>query len=574
MSLKDRFISIFTAVVLAILLCLIMACQLSNPQKPTKIIEDKNMHKNFDIEKAISQYVPTKIEYDYSYLNEKEKKIIKILVEAAKDVDEIFLRQVFDKNIDIRTQLEKKKDPIHRKILHYFKINFGPFDRLNENKCFYGNYVKPKGANFYPEDMTAEEFNKWIDDHPEDEVKFKNPYTVVRRKDGKLVAIPYSIEYAKFLNDMSKKLKEAATLTDNESLKAYLNQRAEDLLKDDYYKSDLLWMDVKDTPIEVVIGPYEVYEDALFGYKTSFEAFITIKDPKMSKKLEKYGKYLVDMEKNLPIKDKYKNFNRGTSSPISVVDEVFVAGDARAGVQTSAFNLPNDERVREAKGSKKVLLRNVMRAKFEKSLKPISEKVLAENIKGYLDFESYFNEVLFHEISHGLGPGKIVKDGKETTVNEQLRDLYPPIEECKADITGLWNVLFMNKKGELHIDEKKLFTTYLAGIFRSVRFGINEAHGKGMIVQYNYLKDKGCIIYDSNSKKYSVDFSKMKEGVKSLTHDILMLEANGDYEAARKFLDKYGYMPDEVEETLSTLKDIPIDIEPIFYYKGSLLSGE
>ncbi len=574
MSLKDRFISIFTAVVLAILLCLIMACQLSNPQKPTKIIEDKNMHKNFDIEKAISQYVPTKIEYDYSYLNEKEKKIIKILVEAAKDVDEIFLRQVFDKNIDIRTQLEKKKDPIHRKILHYFKINFGPFDRLNENKCFYGNYVKPKGANFYPEDMTAEEFNKWIDDHPEDEVKFKNPYTVVRRKDGKLVAIPYSIEYAKFLNDMSKKLKEAATLTDNESLKAYLNQRAEDLLKDDYYKSDLLWMDVKDTPIEVVIGPYEVYEDALFGYKTSFEAFITIKDPKMSKKLEKYGKYLVDMEKNLPIKDKYKNFNRGTSSPISVVDEIFVAGDARAGVQTSAFNLPNDERVREAKGSKKVLLRNVMRAKFEKSLKPISEKVLAENIKGYLDFESYFNEVLFHEISHGLGPGKIVKDGKETTVNEQLRDLYPPIEECKADITGLWNVLFMNKKGELHIDEKKLFTTYLAGIFRSVRFGINEAHGKGMIVQYNYLKDKGCIIYDSNSKKYSVDFSKMKEGVKSLTHDILMLEANGDYEAARKFLDKYGYMPDEVEATLSTLKDIPIDIEPIFYYKGSLLSGE
>ncbi len=574
MSLKDRFISIFTAIVLAILLCLIMACQLSNPQKPTKIIEDKNMHKNFNIEKAISQYVPTKIEYDYSYLNEKEKKIIKILVEAAKDVDEIFLRQVFDKNVEIRIQLEKKSDPIHRKIFHYFKINFGPFDRLNENKCFYGNYVKPKGANFYPEDMTAEEFNKWIDDHPEDEVKFKNPYTVIRRRDGKLVAIPYSIEYAKFLNDMSKKLKEAATLTDNESLKAYLNQRAEDLLKDDYYKSDLLWMDVKDTPIEVVIGPYEVYEDALFGYKTSFEAFITIKDPKMSKKLEKYGKYLVDMEKNLPIEDKYKNFNRGTSSPISVVDEVFVAGDARAGVQTSAFNLPNDERVREAKGSKKVLLRNVMRAKFEKSLKPISEKVLAENIKGYLDFESYFNEVLFHEISHGLGPGKIVKDGKETTVNEQLRDLYPPIEECKADITGLWNVLFMNKKGELHIDEKKLFTTYLAGIFRSVRFGINEAHGKGMIVQYNYLKDKGCIIYDSKSKKYSVDFSKMKEGVKSLTHDILMLEANGDYEAARKFLDKYGYMPDEVEETLSTLKDIPIDIEPIFYYKGSLLSGE
>ncbi len=568
---KDRIISIFTAIILAILMCLIMACQLSNPQKPTKIIEDKSMHKNFNIDKAISQYSPTKIKYDYSYLKDNEKKIIKILVDASKDINEIFLRQVFSKNVDIRAQLEKKSDPLHKKILHYFNINFGPFDRLNENKCFYGNYVKPAGANFYPEDMTKEEFNNWIKAHPEDEEQFKSPYTVIRRKNGNLVAIPYSVVYKKFIDDISDKLKEAAKLAKNESLKSYLNQRAEDFKRDDYYKSDLLWMDVKGTPIEVVIGPYEVYEDGLFGYKTSFEAFITIKDPKMSKKLEKYGKYLVDMEKNLPIEDKYKNFNRGTSSPISVVDEVYVAGDARAGVQTSAFNLPNDERVREAKGSKKVLLRNVMRAKFEKSLIPIADRVLDKNIRKYLDFDSYFNEVLFHEISHGLGPGIIEINGKKTTVNDQLKDLYPPIEECKADVTGIWNVLFMNKKGELNIDEKKLFTTYLAGIFRSVRFGINEAHGKGMIVQYNYLKDKGCIIYDPATKRYSVDFSKMKDGIKSITHDILMLEANGDYSAAKKFLDKYGYMPDEVENTLKTLNDIPVDIEPIFKYKGSLL---
>ncbi len=526
--------------------------------------QDKKMDKPFDARKALSAYTPVKIEYDASMLSANQKEIIKKLVAAAHYIDEIFWRQVYSRNMELKEKLSRDTSPEGQALYKYFLINYGPFDRLHHDRPFIGTTPKPLGANFYPEDLTREEFENWIKQHPADEAAFRSNFTVIRRQGDKLVAIPYSQEYRRFLEPAAKLLREAAALCKNASLKKYLELRARDFLTNDYYESDMAWMDLTGTPIEVVIGPYEVYEDRLMGYKASFEAFVTIRNPEESHKLAEYVKHLQDMERNLPIPDEYKNFNRGTSSPISVVDEIMTAGDTHAGVQTSAFNLPNDERVREAKGSKKVMLKNVMRAKFDKSLTPIAKRVLDTSIRPLLDFQSYFDHVVLHEVSHGLGPGKITKNGRATTVNEELRDLYPAIEECKADITGVWNILYLMDKGILPRKEKELFTTYLAGIFRSVRFGVGEAHGLGMMLQYNYLKNKGAILYSPRTGTYSVDFEKMKPAVRDMTHDILMLEAHADYDKTKAFIARYGQVPDEIRTTLGHLSDIPVDIDPIY----------
>ena len=414
--------------------------------------------------------------------------------------------------------------------------------------------------------MTKEEFENFVKEHPELEEAFTSNFTVIRRdKEGKLTAIPYSEEYKTFLEKAAKLLKEAAKDCDNKTVKNYLEKRAEAFLSNDYFESDMAWMDMKDNAIEVVIGPYEVYEDALFGYKASFESFVTVRDPVESAKLKTIAKYLVDMEKNLPIPDMYKNFNRGLSSPIAVVYEVYCGGDAGAGVQTTAFNLPNDERVREAKGSKKVLLKNVAEAKYQKCWIPIAKTVIDENSLKNVSFNAYFTHTLLHEISHGLGPGIITKDGKKTTVNKELKEYYSTVEEAKADVLGVYNGIFLTKKGVFPKGfDKELITTFIGGIFRSIRFGINEAHGGGNIIIFNYLREIGVIEYNPDSGKFSVNLDKAEDGFKRLANEILMIQATGDYEKAKQFVNTYKVLKPEVKQALEKLKDVPVDIRPIF----------
>jgi len=340
-----------------------------------------NVEVNIDNEEEvmkekIAQFVPTEISFDTGLLDERQNEVIKNLFKAAQVMDEIFLQQVYSKNQEIRNELKASNQGIDKLYLDYFTIMFGPFDRLEHNQPFYGDMAKPKGANFYPEDITKEEFLQWIAEHPEDKDSFTSEFTVIRRENEKLIAIPYAEYFKNELTQAAEYLKTAADYADNPTLKRYLLTRAEAFLSNDYYESDMAWMDLKDHRIEIVIGPYEVYEDELFNYKAAFECFITLRDPEESKKLAKFGSYLVDIEKNLPIPDKYKNFDRGSESPIVVAQEVFTAGDTKAGVQTIAFNLPNDERVRKAKGSKKVMLKNVNQAKFDQILKPIATQVL------------------------------------------------------------------------------------------------------------------------------------------------------------------------------------------------------
>ncbi len=555
----------------------IMSCKEAQQsgQIPSDVIRD---YEDIAVVKAqLEKFVPVDIDFDASMLSEGDKKALIKLVQAARLMDEIFLRQVYHKNVDIRAALQGGTNPDYPILKAYFDVNFGPFDRLEGDSPFINTgEAKPAGANYYPPDMTRAEFERWLENHPEDAEAFKGFFTVIRRDGDQLVAVPYSQAYREFLEPAAKLLKEAARLTDNTSLRTYLSSRADAFLSNDYFQSDMDWMDLKDHTIEIVIGPYETYEDGLFGYKAAFECFITLVDPEASQKLKALGQYLNDLERRLPIPDMHKNFNRGSESPIKVVNEVFTAGDTKAGVQTIAFNLPNDERVREAKGSKKVLLRNVSQAKYENISKRIMARVLDENDLQKASFDAFFYHVLMHEMVHGIGPGTIVKNGKKTTVSQELKETYSTLEEAKADIVGLYQFPYMVQKGVFSKElGDQVYASFVGGIFRSVRFGIEEAHGGGNVIILNYLMEKGGVAYDPESEKFRVNYDNIRGAVRALSHDILMIQARGDYEGAKKFIEKYRVESPELQQALNKLGDIPVDIRPNYtVFKKMSISGE
>ncbi|RKY78855.1 peptidase [candidate division KSB1 bacterium] len=515
------------------------------------------------VQNQINKLAEVNLTADFSYMPAEEIQVIKLIVQASKVLDDIFLDQVYSLNRDIRKELVNSGTPEDKEYLKLFDIMFGPWNRLDHDKPFINTVEKPAGANFYPEDMTKKEFLKWLKDHPETKDAFESNFTVIRRKGDKLAAIPYSEYYKKELTKAADFLKQAAQLTSDQSLRTFLLSRADSFLSNDYFQSDMDWMDLNGD-IETVIGPYEVYEDNLFGYKAAFEAFVCIVDKEESKKLQVIGSLLNQMEANLPLADKYKNFERGSSSPIKVVNEIFTAGDTKAGVQTLAFNLPNDERVRKAKGSKKVLLKNVMHAKFDKILIPIVERTLTKKTMKKVSFDAYFNHILMHEVSHGLGPGEITVNGKNTTVNKELKDLYSTIEECKADVLGMFNCQFLIDKGIFPKSlEKTLYATNLGGMFRSIRFGIGEAHGGGTAIQMNFYLEKGAYKISRDGKFYVNEF-KIKSAVKQLAKKVLLIEATGDYKAAKELIEKYAVIKPEVQKALDSLNDIPVDIHPVY----------
>jgi hypothetical protein len=517
-----------------------------------------------DIQSLIAQFAPTEIGVEEGKIPDKQKKVIKKLIEAAGIVDKLFFAQVSDKNVEWRKEL--MQDPTLADTKKLFDIMYGPWNRLDHNRPFFGNIQKPKGATFYPEDLTKEEIEKWIAEHPDQKDEFTGYFTVIKRDGDALKAVPYSEEYKDKLDPAAKLLEEAADLSGDKRLKKYLKSRAKAFRDNDYRPSDMDWMDLGDGGLEVVIGPYEVYEDELMGYKAAFEAFVALRDPEESKKLDRIKELKPKMEAYLPIPDKYKNPNRGSDLPISVVDVLFTAGDTRAGVQTLAFNLPNDEVVREKKGFKLVMLKNVSHAKYDKILIPIAKHLMRADQVEKISHDAFFNHSVVHETAHGLGPGKIKieRDGKkiDTTVNAELKDLYPAIEECKADILGTYLNYFLIEKGMFNETfTENMYASLLGGFFRSVRFGANEAHGKANLIQFNWLVEKRAIVFEDG--KYAYVSEKMREAVKSLAAELLMIEALGDYERAARLLDNYGKMPDSLLKSLDSLKGVvPTDIIP------------
>ena len=546
----------------------VLACQASDAKDPVeaetpKAAAGEGLKIVPDIEKRVTQFAPVPLSADTSALTAEDRQVLDKLVEASRLMNEIFLRQAWTGNPALRDQLKSYQGEHAEAARLYFDVNFGPWDRLAERQPFLGDKPHPPGAGHYPEDMTKEEFEGWIAKHPDQKEAFTSTFTEIRRgQDGGLVAVPYSREYAEWLKPAAKLLREAAALTGNASLKKFLELRAGAFESDDYYASDVAWMDL-DAPVEVTIGPYETYEDELFGYKAAFESFVTVNLPKESAALARYKERLPWLERNLPIPDEHKNLNRGTESPIRVVDTVYSSGETLAGVQTVAFNLPNDERVREAKGSKKVLLHNIMRAKYDRILVPIAERVLDPSQVKDVSFDAYFNEVLHHELSHGLGPGTITVGGRKTEVRLELKDLFSTLEEAKADVMGVYNILALIEQGDMPAPlRKSLEPTYVAGLFRSARFGVDEAHGQGVVAQFNYLLEKGAL--ELKDGRFRAVSEKFPGGIRDLLHDMLMLQATGDYEGTKRFLDKYGKATQPIRDAIGRLKDLPVDIRPVY----------
>jgi hypothetical protein len=421
------------------------------------------------------------------------------------------------------------------------------------------------GHGFYPADLTKAELDGYIAAHPAERAALLDGYTVVSRDGARLVTTPYSTAYKPELTRAAALLEAAAKATSNASLKRFLTLRASAFRNNDYYASEMAWMDITGTPIEVAIGPYETYTDELYGQKTAFEAFVTVKDPKESARLAVFKGYLHDMEANLPVDDRYKNFKRGAASPIAVAHQVRGGGDNLHGPQTIAFNLPNDERVREAKGAKKVILANVLGAKYEQILRPIAERALVPEQVPLVTRQYMVYETLFHELSHSLGPGSITLDGRPTSVQAELKDIHGTAEEAKADVMGAYNVLFMMQKGQIPAAERpQILATYFAGLLRAVRWGDGDAHGRGAALQYGYLKSKGAFSWDEGQKRFRVDDEAMAAGIRDLVGEIVRRQGDGDYAGMVALFDKYAHLDDNARTVIATLGGIPVDIAPVY----------
>jgi len=535
------------------------------------------------------RFAPVDLTADTSKLSKGDHVAIEKLIEAAKIVDTLQLRQRWSGNEALWAALQKDTTPLGKARHDYFWLNKGPWSIIDGNRSFmpmeFGGIQipaeKPAGANFYPEGATKQELETWMNKlAPKDKEQAQWFFTVIKRtKDGKgaqqFTSVNYSDEYATELQQLSRLLKEAANATDNASLKKFLNLRAEAFLSNDYLASDFAWMDL-DSPVDVTIGPYETYNDELFGYKAAFEAYVNVRDAKETEKLNFFGKHMQELENNLPLDPKYRNPKVGAIAPMVVVNQVYGAGDGNMGVQTAAYNLPNDERIISKRGSKRVMLKNVQEAKFESTLKPITKLVLRPADQKDLDFDSFFTHILAHEIMHGLGPHATTQNGKPSTPRQDLKDAYSTIEEAKADVTGLWALRYMMDKGQLKSSlgqgtaaERKLYNTFLASAFRTLHFGLTDSHARGMAIQVNYLLDKGGFVSHGDGT-FSVDFAKIKGAVADLDREFLTIEATGDYARAQALMKQYVVIRPDVQKALDKMKAVPNDIRPSFVTAANL----
>ncbi len=527
------------------------------------------------LNRMASRLTPTELKVSIADLSSGDRRALGDLIRAARIVNDIFLDQMWKGNRALAAKLRADRSPLGRARFHYFWLNKSPWSEIDGYTAFLPGVParKPAGANFYPEDMTKEEFESWFRTlSPGEKEQASGFYSVIRRDSaGKLRVVPYSEAYKNDLERAARLLRSAAAETDNATLKKFLELRAAAFLSNDYFDSDIAWMDL-DAPIDVTIGPYETYNDALFGYKAAFEAYVSVRDDAETKKLEFFSHHLQDVEDNLPEDPKYRVKKLGAASPIRVVNEVFGAGDGSHGIQTVAYNLPNDDRVVQQKGAKRIMMKNINEAKFQKILVPISKVVLSPADQKDVEFESFFAWILSHELSHGIGPHQIEIAGKETNPRLELKDLYGAIEEAKADVTGLFLLQFLMDQKAIPGGpdaERKLYTTVLASAFRTLHFGLQDAHARGQAVQMNYLLDKGGYVAHPDGT-FSVDFTKIKSAVADLDREFLTLEATGDYAGTQKMMTDLAVLRPEVKKALDKLGSLPTDIEPVFVTAESL----
>ena len=560
---------------MAAVACGTIGCSRETPQPAVQTTQTTTDPETQKLQTMTARFAPVDLTADVSKLPDNERHALTKLVAASKIFDALFLRQVWEGNEAMLLDLARDDSPLGRARRHYFLINKGPWSRLDANEVFIpGAPKKPEEGNFYPGGATKADVEAWFKTLSGTErTRAIGFFTTIRRgPDGRFIAVPYSLEYQGEIAHVAELLREAAALTTQPTLKNFLEKRAVSLLSNDYYDSDVAWMEL-DASIEPTIGPYEVYEDEWFNYKAAFESFITLRDDAETEKLMRFGSELQEIEDNLPIDPKYRNPKLGALAPIRVVNTVFSSGDGNRGVQTAAFNLPNDERVISEKGSKRVMLKNNQEAKFRTVLQPIAQVALAADDRQHVSFDAFFTHILMHELMHGLGPHNISIGGRATTVRQEFKDAYSTMEEAKADISGLFALQYLvdHQKLDKSLDQT-MYVTYLASMFRSIRFGITEAHGRGVAIQLNYFLDNGGVTVAQDGT-FAVNPERIKQNVLDLTRDLMTMQAMGDYAAAKQMMEKLAVVRPQTQTVMDRLKGVPVDIEPRFVTAEQLLSS-
>lgn len=507
----------------------------------------------------LNKYVTVRLTSDLSKLSDDQKEMIKKLIEAGKIMDDLFWYEAYGDKAGLLDGIQDEDTKT------FVKINYGPWDRLDGNASFIDNIgEKPAGANFYPVSMTKEAFE--AADLPGKD----GLYTFIREdENGKLVTVPYNQMFRVEVDKAATLLREAAQLTKDADLKNYLKLRADALMNDDYLASDMAWMDMKNNQIDVVIGPIETYEDQLFGYKAAHECYVLIKDMEWSGRLSRYAAFLPELQEALPVEAPYKKEKPGTDADLNAYDVVYYAGDCNAGSKTIAINLPNDEKVQLEKGTRRLQLKNAMQAKFDKIMVPIADVLIAEDQRQHITFDAFFSNTMFHEVAHGLGIKNVVK-GKGGTVRQALKEHASALEEGKADILGLFMIKQLHDKGELTADLKDYYVTFMAGIFRSVRFGSSSAHGRANMIRFNYFKSFGAFERNADGT-YSVKFDKLEEAMESLANKILTLQGDGDYDGVAQLVTEMGGIGEELQKDLDRLQEANIPVDVIFEQGADVL---
>lgn len=514
-----------------------------------------------DAKKRADIYVKVDLTSDLSAYSDNQKKMLKLLLDAADIMDHLYWLQTYG---EPKPFLDSISDESAR---NFARLNYGPWDRLNGDKPFLSGYgEKPLGAQFYPQNMTKEEFEGWQQPGKD------GLYSVVERNEaGKLTLIPYHIKYASLLKQAAALLRQASSLAEDQSFAHYLKIRADALLDDNFQPSDMAWMSMKSNPIEMVVGPIETYEDQLFGYRAAYEAYVLLKDRNWSKKLAKYTSFLPELQQGLPVPELYKQEKPGTDSDLNAYDVIYYGGHSNSGAKTIAINLPNDEEVQLKKGTRRLQLKNAMKAKFDKILVPIADVLIAKEQRKHIKFYAFFANTMFHEVAHGLGIKNVVNGN--TTVRQALKENASAFEEGKADVLGLYMVTKLYQKGEIKEGSlKDYYTTFLASIFRSVRFGASDAHGKANMMRFYYFKEKGAFSYDKDKSVYSVNYKNFQQAMTDLSHDILMVQGTGDYKKATEWLKTKGIIGPQLQKDLDklTAANIPVDVE---FNQGASILG-
>ena len=532
------------------------------PKKADKCLLKENI--NEDIAGQVAKFKLVSMPFSVNGLSEAERKMVYKLVEASQFLESIYWRQSDPKGLELYKRLLGCNQVMNQKIRRFLLINGSRYDLLENNKPFVGSDPFQPGRALYPAGLTRQEIEAYVAKHPEKKAQIYSPYTVIKRQGAELVAVPYRVEYKPWLTGAAAALREAATLSPDKAFAAFLRLRADALLTDDYYKSDIAWLELENPKFDIIFAPYETYLDDVLGVKTSYGAAVMVRNQAESAKLDTFMKYVPEIQDTLPLPPEDRPSLQGKSTPMEVMDTPFRAGDLRHGYQAVADNLPNDPRIHQEKGSKKIFFKNFMDARVNYVVLPIGKLLMREDQAALASMDGYFTVVLMHEICHALGPAFARTSAGQADIRESIGPTFAGLEEAKADIVGLLALNWLMEKGVLPKEQAPAFyASHVAGIFRTVRFGVAEAHGRAEMMEFNYFAEQGAIARDPKTGKYAIDFTKMQQAIATLAKELLEIEATGDRNRAEQWFKKYDSMPPELKSALANVKDVPVDIDPV-----------